>query len=207
MNHLAAIAVEDRLAQEALSGALITTLIRGQDTIAITAGGLGGILGILAIENLIPNEAGILGQIELNGIEEGIEIIDHHDRALGTAAHRRAVEILLAVTDAELVFHRGALEHRQQVVVLDFANSLVFAECGHRRIDLECGIGRQAQDQRIGQRGDAGGGKRETRTGCRPGGGSIRLLLIEGAGIRGEQGRFVAGLGVLRFGENPLHRQ
>ena len=112
MNHLTAIAIEDRLAQEALSGALITTLISGQDTIAITAGGLGGILGILAIENLIPNEAGILGQIELNGIEEGIEIIDHHDRALGTAAHRRAVEILLAVTDAELVFHRGALEHR-----------------------------------------------------------------------------------------------
>ena len=113
MNHLTAIAVEDWLAQEALSGALITTLIGGQHTIAITAGGLGGILGILAIENLIPNETGILGQIELNGLEDGVEIIDHHDRTLGIGAIRLAVEILLAVTDAELVFHRGALEHRQ----------------------------------------------------------------------------------------------
>ena len=76
MDDFAAIAVEDRLAKEALGSPFIATLIAGKHAIreAIRI-----ILGILAIQDLIPNEAGILRQIELDSVEERIEILDHND--------------------------------------------------------------------------------------------------------------------------------
>ena len=83
---------------------------------------------------MIPDEAGILRQVQLDRIQEGIEVIDHHDRAAGAAAQRGAVEVLLGVADPEHVLHRRAVQHRQQVVIADLLPPLTLAEGGNHSL-------------------------------------------------------------------------
>ena len=201
VNDFAAIAVEDRLAEEALGSPFIAPLIVGQHSVGKTSRIR---LRILAIKDLIPDEAGIFRQVELDGVEERIEILDHDNRALGPLIHRDSVQVLAAVANAEFILHSGALKHLEQVIGFDLLLSLACSEalnCSQERCTFMFSTPVVHEIGKISRGDGVSAGPRG------PGPVAVFALGIQTGGIGGEEGRLIRSLCVLGLNEDALHRK